>query len=98
MGLRFPLKEKIILMTVGGDILCTIEYAGKDVLKLINVQRKIHTEEGYSFFSETDEEEEFSFINREDVFGYKKLKIKHPKTERTNNILQLHTNFKKGNK
>jgi len=97
MGLRFPLKEKIILMTVGGDILCTIEYAGKDVLKLIDVQRKIYTEEGYSFYSDVDEEEDFSFVNREDVFGYKKLKIKRPKVEKTNNILQLH-NFKKGNK
>jgi len=96
-NLRFPLKEEIILITVGGDMLCTIQYAGKDVLKLINVQRKIHTEEGYSFYSEVDEEEDFSFINREDVFGYKKLKIKHPKTENTSNVLQL-TKFKKGNK
>lgn len=98
MGLRFPLREEIILVTVGGDMLCTISYAGKDVLKLNDVQRKIHTEDGYSFFSEIDEKEECTFINREDVFGYKKLKIKHPKTQNTGNVLQLNTNFKKGNK
>lgn len=94
MALRFPLKEEIILITVGGDILCVIEYAGKDVLKLSSVQRKIHTDDGYSFYSEIDEEEEFSFINRGDVFGYKKLKIKHPKTENTGKVVQF--NFKKG--
>lgn len=94
MGLRFPLKEKIILITVGGDILCNIEFAGKDVLKLTNVQRKIHTEDGDSFYCDIDEEEEHSFINREDVFGYKKLKVKNPKTTNTNVI--KFNQFKKG--
>jgi hypothetical protein len=94
MGLRFPLKEEIILITIGGDILCSIEYAGKSVLKLKNVQRKIHTDEGYSFYSEVDEEEEFTFINREDVIGYKKLKVKKSKAPQTSNVLQL-TKFKK---
>jgi len=96
MMIKVPLKKPIILITIGGDISCIVEFAGKNIFKLRNACRKIHTEDGYSFFEELDEENIFTYIDRNQVIGYSvnTPKISKNNIIKNNNIINL-KDFKK---
>jgi len=69
--IKVPLKKEIILLTAGGDILCSVEFAGKNIFKLKEARRKIYTEDGSYFFAELETDENFlSYIERSSVIGY----------------------------
>ncbi len=73
--IKLPLKKQIILITYVGDILCNIEYAGKDILKCKDAHHKLFTENGDYFFSKLDgDNEDCIYIERNQVIGYHNIK------------------------
>lgn len=93
--IKLPLNKPIILMTNMGDLYCKVKFAGKDTLKLINVKRKIYTENQDYFF--TDEMEDEVIIDRESVVGYSNVNIKPlaQKTTKDNSKVVNIKDFKK---
>jgi hypothetical protein len=77
MAIKVPLKKEIILITTIGDILCSVEFAGKNILKLKDARRKIYTEDGDYFFAELETDDDLlSYIERDSVIGYSVKKSK----------------------
>ena len=98
--IKLPLKKQILLITYAGDILCNIEYAGKDILKCKDAHHKIFTEDGDYFFSKLDgDNDDYIFIERNQIIGYHNIKNENIKNNKilnssNNKIIDLKS-FKK---
>jgi len=68
---KVPLQQPIILLTNIGDLYCTVKFAGRDTLKLINVKKKLYTESGDYVYSDQLEDE--LIVDRTQVLGYHRI-------------------------
>jgi len=76
---KVPLQQPIILLTNMGDLYCTVKFAGRDTLKLINVKKRLYTESGdYVYSDELDEE---LIVDRSQVLGYSRIAKTIPKQQ-----------------
>lgn len=89
--LRFPLRKKIILFTEIGNIICQIEYAGKNTLKLKDAVKEMYTDHGNFYYSDVKKE---IIVDRHKVIGYSNICSPHTKKKHNvgiNNVINIAT-------
>lgn len=70
--LRVPLKTRILLITVSGDYICKVMYAGNDTLDIMDVFKRNYNQEWNPPFKDIPVSRRL-IIDRSSVTGYSTL-------------------------